>query len=114
MTMISSPRSKSDNSPADDRIDDDIPTVVEEEMRLARLANIPADDMPRYVADRIRLRIAGAVSYTRKRQGSPAQRAAEIRRKFTGDNIAELAREFDLTPNRIRQIVNGTCMSRTK
>lgn len=85
---------------------DDIPTVVEEEMRLARLANIPPDDQPRYVADRLRLRIAGRVEYTRKRSMSPAQRAAEIRRRFTGNNIDELAREFDLTTKRIRQIVN--------
>lgn len=88
------------------RTDNDIPSVVEEEMRLARLANIPADDQPRYVADRIRLRIAGRAEYTRKRSMSPAQRAAEIRRRFTGNNIDELAREFDLTTKRIRQIVS--------
>jgi Mor family transcriptional regulator len=88
------------------RTDDDIPSVVEEEMRQARIANIPLDDQPRYVADRIRLRIAGRVEYTRKRAMSPTQRAAEIRSRFTGNNIDELARDFDLTTKRIRQIVN--------
>lgn len=88
------------------RTDDDIPSVVEEEMRQARIANIPLDDQPRYVADRIRLRIAGRVEYTRKRAMSPAQRAADIRSRFTGNNIDELSKETGLTPRRIRQIVN--------
>lgn len=87
------------------RNDDDIPSVVEEEMRQARIANIPLDDQPRYVADRIRLRIAGRVEYTRKRAISPSQRAAEIRRRFTGNNIDELAKEFDLTTRRVKQIL---------
>jgi hypothetical protein len=87
------------------RTDDDIPSVVEEEMRQARIANIPLDDQPRYVADRIRLRIAGRVEYTRKRAMSASQLAAEVRRRFTGDNIDELAKFFDRTPRRIRQIL---------
>lgn len=89
------------------KTDDDIPSVVEEEMRLARVANIPIDDQPRYVADRIRLRIGGCYDYVRKRTMSPDQRKSEIRRRFTGNNVAELASEFDLTHRRIRQIISG-------
>lgn len=88
------------------KTDDDIPSVVEEEMRLARVANIPIDDQPRYVADRIRLRIGGCYDYVRKRALSPAARRAEIRRKFTGNNVDELAAEYDLTVRRVRQIIN--------
>lgn len=88
------------------RPDDDIPALVAEEMRQARIANIPVDDQPRYVADRIRLRIAGSVEYTRKRSMSPSARAAEIKRRFRGDNIEELAKDFDLTTRRVRQILN--------
>lgn len=86
---------------------EDIPALVAEEMRAAQLANIPLSDQPKYVADKLRLRIAGTVEYTRKRPLSPAHRAAAIRNKFTGNNAAELAKEHDLTPRRVKQIVNG-------
>lgn len=85
----------------------DIPTIVAEEIRLAQLADIPATDQPGYVADRIRSRIAGCREYTRKRQMPPAVRAAEIRRRFDGTNIAALSVEFDLSQRRIGQIVNS-------
>lgn len=84
---------------------DDIPSLVAEEMHRAQIANIPLADQPRYVADRIRLCIAGSNDYVRKRALSPAARRAEIKRRFTGDNIDDLARDYDLTPRRIRQIL---------
>lgn len=86
---------------------EDIPALVAEEMRAAQLANIPLSDQPKYVSDKIRLRIAGTVEYTRKRALSPARRADDIRKKFTGNNVAELAKEHDITPRRVQQIVNG-------
>lgn len=84
---------------------EDIPELVYQEMQAAQASNIPPADQPRYVADRIRQRIGGAHEYTRKRPMSPAQRAAEIRRRFNGRNLPELAKEFDLSLRRAQQIV---------
>jgi len=86
---------------------EDIPDLVAQEMRAAQQANIPLPDQPKYVADKLRLRISGTVEYTRKRALSPARRAADIREKFTGNNVSELAKEYDITPRRVQQIVNG-------
>lgn len=88
------------------KTDDDIPNLVAEELRQAQAADIPPIDLPRYVADRIRLRIGGGYDYVRKRTLSPDQRKSEIRQKFTGNNFTELARTYDLSVRRIRQIVN--------
>lgn len=86
---------------------EDIPDLVAQEMRAAQLANIPLPDQPKYVADKLRLRISGTDGYVRKRPLSPARRAADIRRRFDGANIPELAKEYELTLRRVQQIVNG-------
>lgn len=85
---------------------DDIPTIVAEEIAAAHRAGIPESDQPSYVADRLRNRIAGDVAYTRKKRMTPAQRAEQIRTRFDGRNVIELAREFEVTPRRVRQIVS--------
>lgn len=92
-----------------DRIDEnqDTPDLAEEEINQALIANIPLSDLAKYVADRIRLRNSGATCYIRKKPMSPQRRKEEIKRKFSGKNISELAKEYDLTTKRIRQIISG-------
>ena len=85
---------------------DDIPTIVAEEIQSAHQAGIPPSDQPSYVADRLRYRIAGDVAYTRKKRMTAAQRAEQIRTRFDGRNVLEPAREFDITPRRVRPIVS--------
>jgi len=87
-------------------IAEDIPTIVAEEIAAAHQAGIPPSDQPDYIKDRLRYRIAGNADYVRKRDLSPAQRKHEIRRRFNGKNLRELASEFDITPRRVRQIVS--------
>lgn len=86
---------------------EDIPSIVAEEIAAAHQAGVLPTDQPSYVANRLRQRIAGSAEYTRKRPMSPAQRSAEIKRRFNGRNFAELAREFDVTQRRVRQIVGS-------
>ena len=85
---------------------DDIPTIVAEEIAAAQRAGIPEADRPSYVADRLRYRIAGSADYVRKRALPPRQRRAEILTRFNGRNLADLAREFDISVRRVRQILS--------
>lgn len=85
---------------------DDIPSIVAQEIAAALQAGIPSSDQPSYVADRIRHRLSGADLYVRKRALSPADRAREIRTRFNGRNIGELAAAYNLSARRVRQIVN--------
>lgn len=87
--------------------DDDILTLVVEEIRNAQKAAIPPLDLPDYVADRLRLRVEGCYQYVRKRRMSPGKRAADIRERFDGANEKELAKEHGITTRRVQQIVNG-------
>lgn len=95
-----------------DRSPEDIPEVVAEEIAAAHQAGIPPPDQPAYVADRIRLRIAGSVEYTRKRPLSPARRAELIVARFDGTNARALALEFDVSIRRVRQILNDARAAR--
>ncbi len=88
-------------------IDEDIPSIVAEEIGAAQRAGIPPQEQAAYVAERLRFRIAGTVQYVRKNQMSARQRCAEIRRLFNGCNKRELAKQFGLTQRRIGQIVGG-------
>lgn len=85
---------------------DDIPSLVAQEITAAHKAGIPATDQPGYVADRIRHRLSGSDLYIRKRALSPSARAKEIRDRFNGRNIGELADAYNLSARRIRQILN--------
>jgi len=85
---------------------DDIPSIVAQEISAAHQAGIPSHDQPGYVADRLRHRLSGSDLYVRKRALSPTERAREIRARFTGRNIGELAMLYQLSERRIRQIVN--------
>lgn len=84
---------------------EDIPSIVAEEIVAANKAGIPPVDQPSYVADRLRMRIAGTEQYVRKRKLSPSERAQQIRQRFTGRNVAALAVEYNLSPRRVRQII---------
>lgn len=88
------------------QITDDIPTIVADEIAAAHRAGIPIADQPEYVKDRLRHRLSGDVGYIRKRDLSPQARRAEIRRRFNGKNLRDLALEFGLTPRRVRQILS--------
>lgn len=88
-----------------EEINNDIPDLVAAEILAAQQAGIPEIDRPAYVADRLRLRLAGSVEYVRKRALNPAKRAEDIRRRFNGHNQAELAREYKLTLRRVQQII---------
>lgn len=86
---------------------EDIPELVALEMVAAQAANIPLIDQPRYVADRIRLRIGGGYEYIRKSSMSPAQLRESIKKEWRGNNVTELSLKWNRSARRIRQIVNG-------
>jgi Mor family transcriptional regulator len=88
------------------RSTDDIPSIVAQEISAAHQAGIPTLDQPDYIADRLRHRLSGSDLYIRKRALSPTDRAREIRARFNGRNIGELAGLYELSDRRIRQIVN--------
>ncbi len=86
---------------------EDIPSIVAEEIDAAQRAGIPPCEQSTYVADRLRFRIAGTEQYVRRRSLTPAQRAEEIRKSFNGRNARELARAYQVSVRRVQQIVNG-------
>ena len=83
--------------------------VIEQEARAVALSfGVSApDDAAAALVDRVLMRLGGDRLYLpKKRSESPRARHQEIRNRFKGDNVAELAREFKLTPRSVRRIVN--------
>ena len=84
-------------------------TVIEQETRAVALSfgvSTP-DDLAAALVDRVLMRLGGDRLYLpKKRAESPRARHQEIRARFRGDNVAELAREFGLTPRSVRRIVS--------
>jgi Mor family transcriptional regulator len=71
-----------------------------------RLAHPIAAEVAMSVAESVRKNIGGVATYIPRGTGYDlSQRDREIWTDFKGDNYAELARKYDLTEMRIRQIV---------
>lgn len=84
--------------------------VIEQEARAVALSFGMAapDDVASALVERLMLRLGGDRLYLpKKRAESPRARHQEIRARFRGDNVAELAREFGITARSVRRIVNG-------
>lgn len=62
-------------------------------------------DLAEQTEERFRLRAAGTGGYVGK--VDRRRRDAEIRSKFTGGNERDLAKEYNLSPRRVQQIVGG-------
>lgn len=83
--------------------------VIEQETRAVALSfgvSTP-DDLAAALVERVLMRLGGGQLYLpKKRAESPRARNQEIRARFRGDNVAELAREFGLTARSVRRIVS--------
>ncbi|OGB68583.1 MAG: hypothetical protein A2486_16105 [Burkholderiales bacterium RIFOXYC12_FULL_65_23] len=83
--------------------------VIEQETRAVALSfgvSTP-DDLASALVERVLMRLGGGQLYLpKKRTESPRVRHQEIRARFKGDNVAELAREFGLTTRSVRRIVS--------
>lgn len=83
-------------------------SVIEQEARAVALSfgvSTP-DDAAAALVERVLMRLGGGHLYLpKKRTESPRARHQEIRARFKGDNVAELAREFGLTARSVRRIV---------
>lgn len=82
--------------------------VIEQEARAVALSfgvSTP-DDVAAALIERVLMRLGGGQLYLPKRSAQ-LQRARhqEIRARFKGNNVAELAREYGLTPRSVRRIV---------
>lgn len=83
--------------------------VIEQEARAVALSFGMAapDDVASALVERLMLRLGGGQLYLpKKRVESPRVRHQQIRARFRGDNVADLAREFGLTPRSVRRIVS--------
>lgn len=83
--------------------------VIEQEARAVALSfgvSTP-DDAAAALVERVLMRLGGGQLYLpKKRAESPRARHQEIRARFRGDNVTELAREFGLTARSVRRIVS--------
>lgn len=97
-------------------IDDDYPEVLTviaqvsyDFLMIHRIPHESASDLAMLLSERIRKEFGGSAPYIPKAEkylGS--KRDYEIFDRFDGSNYASLAREYDLTEMRIRQIIQAT------
>lgn len=81
-------------------------SVIEQEARAVALSfgvSTP-DDAAAALVERVLMRLGGGQFYLPKKLALTRNQA--IRARFRGDNVAELAREFGLTPRSVRRIVS--------
>ncbi len=82
--------------------------IIEEEARaMAQCFGVATPDVAAAsLMDRILLRLGGAHIYVPQRTARErAKVQEEIARKFTGSNLFELAREFEMSPRNVRRIL---------
>jgi len=71
-----------------------------------KLGKARAEQASTSIAERVCRELGGQTLYIPRRLGSRLiKRDEEIFAKFTGDNVAELARAYDLTESRIYSII---------
>jgi Mor family transcriptional regulator len=82
--------------------------VIEQEARAVALSFGMAapDDVASALVERLMLRLGGDRLYLPKKRTESRARHQEIRARFRGDNVADLAREFGLTARSVRRIVS--------
>lgn len=88
---------------------DDPLDILEEEARATAMCFGAADceAMASALVRRIITRMAGTRFYVPTVSARQRQREhAEIRRKFTGANVQELAKEYGMSPRHVRRIVS--------
>jgi Mor family transcriptional regulator len=82
-------------------------TVHERLMARARLAHQEAAEIALDVAEHVRKNIGGVATYIpRGLSYELSLRDRQIWSEFKGDNHAELARKYDMTEMRVRQIID--------
>ena len=82
-------------------------TVHEQLMARARLAHQEAAEIALVVAEHVRKNIGGVATYIpRGLSYELSLRDRQIWSEFKGDNHAELARKYDMTEMRVRQIID--------
>jgi Mor family transcriptional regulator len=83
--------------------------IIEEEARaVAQCFGVPVpEDAASMIVDRIIARLAGSNIYIPKKSRRDRSRTRRlIRLRSTGNNIRELAREFNMSERWVRKIVN--------
>jgi Mor family transcriptional regulator len=83
-------------------------SVIEQEARAVAASfgvSVP-DDAAAALVQRLLIRLGGERLYLPRRRAA-LQRHEEIRARYTGGNVADLAREFGLTTRSVRRIVNA-------
>lgn len=83
--------------------------IIEEEARaVAQCFGVPVpEDAASMIIDRIIARLAGSNIYIPKKSLRDRSRIRRhIRLRYTGNNIRELAREYDMSERWVRKIVN--------
>jgi Mor family transcriptional regulator len=90
-------------------LDDEDPiAIIEQEARaMAQCFGVArADEAAASLVDRILLRLGGELVYLPKRSARNRKRdREELIRKFTGNNLLELAREYGVTARHLRRIL---------
>lgn len=83
--------------------------IIEEEARaVAQCFGVPVpEDAASMIVDRIIARLKGSNIYIPMKSRRDRSRIRDlIRQRYTGDNIRDLAREFEMSERWVRKIVN--------